>query len=152
MTFGNYPEVSLDLARSHRSVVRKILKSGLDPREVFDYVRVGAPTSVIGQRLLPMYVNKAKLASCAALVGNDAVKRVESLVFPAFQRLVAEAVLAKSLLPALEQIRTDRNVEVVNVLYAMCEEIAAACLKAGIDEEMLGEAMKDSRGKQRRSS
>ncbi len=120
MTFGNYPEVSLDLARSHRSVVRKILNSGLDPRKVFDHVRVGAPTSVIGQRLRLIYVDKAKLASCAALVGNDAVKRVESLVFPAFQRLVAEAVHAKSLHPALEQIRTDRNVEVVSVLYAMC--------------------------------
>lgn len=152
MTFGNYPQVSLELARSHRSVVRKILKSGLDPRTEFDLVQVGTQKSAEKFRRLPAYMDKTKLASCAALAGNEVVKRIETLAFPAFQRLGAKNLLLKNLLPLLEQIRNDRSLEVINLLYEISEDIASTCLDAGIDENIVVEAMKDSRVVQRRAS
>jgi len=151
ITFGNYPAMSLELARSHRSVVRRILKNGLDPRTEFDRAQVGSQVSVEKDRRLPVYTDKTKLASCAALAGREAVKRIESLAFPALQRLAVDGFLPKNLHALLEQIRIDRSIEVVNLLYDICAEIASTCLDAGIDEDSLVETMKEARIRQRRS-
>ena len=151
ITFGNYPKVSLDLARSQRAVVRKILKDGLDPRKDFDRVQVGSQTRVDRHRRLPVYTDKTKLAACAALAGREAITRVEMLAFPAFRRLVPEGITDKNLFALLEKIRVDRSIEIVTLLYDICAEFASTCLAAGIDEDRLKDAMTDARVKQRRS-
>jgi hypothetical protein len=152
ITFGNYPKVSLDLARSQRAVVRKILKDGLDPRKDFNRIQVGSETRLESHRRLPVYTDKTKLAACAALAAREAITRVQTLAFPAFRRLVPKRIVDKNLFALLEQIHADRSSEVATLLYDICAEIASTCLDAGIDEDSLIEAMSDARKIQRRSS
>lgn len=152
ITFGNYPKVSLDLARSQRAVVRKMLKDGLDPRKDFDRFQVGSQRRVESDRRLPVYMDKTRLASCAAIAGREAVKRIEALAFPAFPRLVPEGIADRNLFAQLEQIRADRSIEVVTLLYDICAELASTCLEAGIDEDSLIDAITDARVMQRRSN
>jgi hypothetical protein len=152
ITFGNYPKVSLELARSQRAVVRKILNDGLDPRKHFDRVQIGSQMSLESDRRLPAYMDKTKLASFAALAGREAVKRIETLAFPAFQRMVPEGITDRNLAALLEQIRSDRSIEVVTLLYDICTEFASTCLDAGIGEDSLIDAMTDARVMQRRSN
>lgn len=150
LTFGPYPDVSIKLARSRRSDARELLLQGLDPRKDFHDARIRSQTRIGERRLLPHSLDKIKVGRLAAQVGWDAAEQIEKLVFPAVQRLCAEGVSQIDVFVLLEQIRRKRSVEVENLLYDICAEIAWSCLELGLKKNELIEAMTDTRVAQRR--
>lgn len=150
LTFGPYPEVSIEAARTRRSAARELLKQGLDPRRDFNDARIRSQTRIGERRLLPLSIDKTKVTRGAAQVGWEAAEQIQTLVFPTIQRLHAAGVSQADISARLAQLRRERSVEVENLLYDICVEIAWSCLDLGIEKDELVEAMADSRVAQRR--
>lgn len=152
LTFGCYPEVSLELARYRCSVARQMLKAGLDPRKQFDRAHIRSPIRVRSRRLLPALINKKKINIHAGYVGQDSVETMSALIFPAIQRLSASGVQQSDMPSILESVLTERSSEVVELLYDICAEVVQRFLDAGVEEEALTIAMTDSRVSRRRKN
>lgn len=150
LTFGNYPDVSIELARTRRADVHQLLKQGLDPRRDFNQAKMRAQMRVGERRLLPLSIDRLKVERCARQVGRAAVEHIENLVFPAVERLAFAGVSRDDIAALFRQIRTERGVEVMNLLYDICVEITWSCLDYGMQKDNLIEAMTDARLKQRR--
>ena len=76
LTFVHYSEVSLEFARSRRSVARKMLDEGQDPRTEFNAAHMRPPKRFRRRRLLPPAVDARKVERCASHVGTLAVERM----------------------------------------------------------------------------
>lgn len=150
LTFGPYPDVSIELARSRRFNARELLLHGMDPRKDFHAEKIRSQTRIGERRLLPHSIDKMKLTHRTAQLGRDAAEQIVKLVFPALQRLSAEGVSQTAISGLLEQIRRERSVELENLLYDICVEIAWRCLDAGLKKDALIEAMTNARAPQRR--
>lgn len=150
LTFGAYPEVSLEIARNRRSDAHHLLKQGLDPRRDFNHAKMRPQMCVGERRLLPISIDKRKVASHVAQIGREAVEQIEALVFPSVQRLFSKQVSQAAISELLEKIRRTRRIEVDNLLYDICVEIAWSCIDLGLGKDELIEAMTDARVRQRR--
>lgn len=83
-------------------------------------------------------------------VGREAAEQIEALVFPSIQRLFSKHVSQAAISELLEQIRRKRHIEVDNLLYDICVEVAWSCLDLGLDKDELIDAMTDARVRKRR--
>lgn len=150
LTFGHYPEVSLELARSRRSVARKMLEEGKDPRPEFKVAHTCPPKRLRQNRPLPPSMNAKKVERCATHIGTQAVEWIWALVFPALSRVCADERVRSDMLTMVEKIQKERANEVIEMLYGYCADIIFSCLEFGMDEDALIEAMTDARAMQRR--
>ena len=150
LTFGHYPEVSLALARSRRSVARKMLEEGKDPRPEFKIVHTCPPKRLRQNRPLPPAMNARKVERCATHIGTQAVEWMWALVFPALSRVSADERVRSDMLAMVEKIQKERANEVIEMLYGYCADIIFSCLEFGMDKDALIEAMTDARVMQRR--
>ena len=149
LTFGHYPEVSLELARSRRSVARKMLEEGKDPRPEFRVAHTCPPKRLRQNRPLPPAMNARKVERCATHIGTQAVEWMWALVFPALSRVCADERVRSDMLAMVEKIQKERANEVIEMLYGYCADIIFSCLEFGMDEDALIEAMTDARVMQR---
>lgn len=150
LTFGHYPEVSLELARSRCLAARKMLDEGQDPRTEFNAARIRLPKRLLQNRPLPPAMDTRKVGHCASQVGRQAVERLHGLVFPALSRVAAEEGVRSDMQIMLERIQKERSAEAIVILYDYCADIIFGCLELGIDEDDLIETMTDARVVQRR--
>lgn len=150
LTFGHYPEVSLELARSRCLTARKMLDEGQDPRTEFNAAYIRLPKRLWRSRPLPPAMDRRKVGRCASHVGMQAVERMHALAFPALSRVSADERMRSDMLAMLEKVQKERAAEVIDLLYDYCADIIFDCLELGIDEDALIEAMADARVVQRR--
>ena len=149
LTFGHYPEVSLELARSRRVVARKMLEEGKDPRPEFKVAHTCPPKRLRQNCPLPPAMNARKVERCATHIGTQAVEWMWALVFPALSRVSADERVRSDMLAMVEKIQKERANEVIEMLYGYCADIIFGCLELGMDEDDLIEAMRDARVVQR---
>ena len=147
LTFGHYPEVSLELARSRCLTARKMLDEGQDPRTEFNAAYIRLPQRLWRSRPLPPAMDRRNVGRCASHVGMQAVERMRLLAFPALSRVSTDERVRSDM---LEKVQKERAAEVIDVLYDYCADIIFDCLELGIDEDALIEAMADARVVQRR--
>lgn len=150
LTFGHYPEVSLELARCRCLAARKMLDEGQDPRTGFNAARIRLPKRLLQNRPLPAAMATRKVGHCASQVGRQAVERLHGLVFPALSRVAAEEGVRSDIHIMLKKIQKERSAEAINMLYDYCADIIFCCLELGIGEDDLMETMMDARIVQRR--
>lgn len=150
LTFGHYPEVSPELARSRCLAARKMLDEGQDPRTEFNAAHIRLPKRLWRSRPLPPAMDRRKVGRCASHVGMHAVERMRAQAFPALSRVSADERMRSDMLAMLEKVQKERAAEVIDVLYDYCADIIFDCLELGIDEDALIEAMADARVAQRR--
>ena len=150
LTFGHYPEVSLELARSRCLAARKMLDEGQDPRTEFNAAHIRLPKRLWRSRPLPPAIKAGKVERRASHVGMQAVERIRLLAFPALSRISTDERVRSDMLAMLEKIQQERAAEVIDVLYDYCADIIFGCLELGMDEDDLIEAMRDARVAQRR--
>ncbi len=137
LTFGHYPEVSLELARSRCLAARKMLVEGHDPRTDFNAAHIRLPKRLWRSRPLPPAINAIKVERCASHVGMQAVERMRALAFPALSRFSADERVQSDMLAMLVKIQKERATEMIDVLYDYCADIIFGCLELGIDEDAL---------------
>lgn len=150
LTFGHYPEVSLELARSRCLVARKMLDEGQDPRAEFNAAHMRLPKRLWRSRPLPPAIKAGKVERRASHVGMQAVERMRLLAFPVLSRVSTDERVRSDMLALLEKIQQECAAEVIDVLYDYCADIIFGCLELGMDEDDLIEAMRDARVAQRR--
>lgn len=150
LTFGHYPEVSLELARSRCLTARKMLDEGQDPRTEFNAAHMRLPKRLWRSRPLPPAIKAGKVERRASHVGMQAVERMRLLAFPVLSRVSTDERVRSDMLALLEKIQQECAAEVIDVLYDYCADIIFGCLELGMDEDDLIEAMRDARVAQRR--
>ncbi|WP_426116783.1 Arm DNA-binding domain-containing protein [Massilia sp. PWRC2] len=150
LTFGPYPEVSLEHARSHRAQVRHLLDQGIDPRGDVNSETLHYPTRVGERRLLPLCIDKTRVARCTSRVGWAAVDQIMASVFPAIERMSSAGVSRDDISALVVQIRKEHCGELIRLLHDVCVEVVWGCLDLGVEDDDLIESMTDARVKQRR--
>lgn len=119
LTFGRYPEVSLELARCRRSVARQMLRDGLDPRTEFNDAKMRPPK---------------KVERSAPPAPTQAVERLRTLILALLCRAPVDEKMRADMQVVLERIQEERSDDVIDVLFDFCAEIIASLLSVGIDD------------------
>jgi hypothetical protein len=150
LSFGHYPEVSLERARSRCLAARKMLDEEQDPRTEFNADRIRLPKRLLQNRPLSPVMDTRKVGHCASQVGSQAVELLHGFVFPALSRVAAEEGVRSDMQIMLKKIQKERSAEANDMLYDGCADIIVGCLELGIDEDALIETIMDARVVQRR--
>jgi len=127
LTFGRFPDVSLELARCRRSAARQMLRDGLDPRTEFNANHMGLP-----KRPVAMDVKQVEHTVDQSTI--EAIERLRTIVLPLLCRVPPDEKMRSHMLAMLEKIQNERSAEVIDVLYDVCAEIIFTCLSVGIDD------------------
>ena len=152
LTFGHYPEVSMELARHRSTVARQMPKAGQDPRTQFNHAHVRSPTRLQNARPLLVSIDQKTLGQYAGRIGRESLDRMGALVFPAALRLLADGSGRSEAYALFEKVQSARGKAVVELLYDICAEVVQKCLDAGVDESVLIAGMMDARTTRRRLS
>jgi hypothetical protein len=119
LTFGRYPEVSLELARCRRAVARQMLHDGLDPRTEFNDAKIRPPKTM-------------QPTSCPA--PRQPLERLRTLILPLLRRVPLDEKMRADMAAMLGKIHEEQSDEVLDMLYDICAKIIFGCLNIGLED------------------
>lgn len=145
LSFGQYPEISLALARCRREVARQMLGNGHDPRTEFNAARIGPKPPVAKPRQLPKSIEAQQLRRLCKQAGEAALEHMFQTVFPSLLRTDGDEIARAEILELLGKFRHDHLKELTDLLSVLCTDFARDCVDAGIAATALNAAMIDTR-------
>jgi hypothetical protein len=92
VSFGQYPEVSLALARCRREVARQMIRNGHDPRTEFNAGRMSPKPPASKHRQLPESIEGQQLQRLCKQAGETALEHMFETVFPSLLRSAGNEV------------------------------------------------------------
>lgn len=146
VSFGQYPEVSLALARCRREVARQMIRNGHDPRTEFNAGRMSPKPPASKHRQLPESIEVQQLRLLCKQAGEAALEHMFETVFPSLLRTAGDEVAQDDVRELMRKIRHDHLKELTDVLSGLCAGFACDCIDAGISGATLNAAMMDARG------
>lgn len=120
LSFGQYPEVSLKLARERRDEARRLLAANVDPAEKRKAEKLARPDTfeAIAREFLSL-----KSKSLNARTSALKMARLESFIFPRIGKQPITKVTAPQLLAALRVIEERGLHESAHRVHSQCSEI-----------------------------
>lgn len=151
LSFGRYPDVSIEKAREHAHQAHQMLRKKLDPRTEFNREKLYPPPKPIPLDELIDEAQWGHVQASILRVTRDAIRHLHAALFPAIARLPADAARRSMQRAAMRQVETVG----LQSIYGQLENIAAALaggyLLSGVSAQELAIAMTDARNHKRRS-
>lgn len=144
LTFGPYPEITLQEAREKRLEARRLMLQGVDPAKYRDDVRrlaADKAASTFEKIAREWYANK--VPTWSERTAKNMIVRLEADIFPAIGYRPISELKHRELIAALRKIEERGASEIAKRLKAVCSQIFSYAIQCGLAERNLVVDMKD---------
>lgn len=144
LTFGPYPEITLQKARELRLETRRLMLEGVDPAKHRD-----ANKRLLADRLAHTFEKIArewyanKVPTWSERTAKNMIQRLESDIFPRLGKMPITEIKHRDVIAALRKIEERGATEIAKRMKAVCSQIFSYAIQCGIAERNLVVDMKD---------
>lgn len=133
ISFGSYPEVTLEQARQKRLEARTLLSQGIDPKEHRDQLKK-AQEEAHSQTLenVAMRWFEAKKSKVTSAYAEDIWRSLTLHVFPQLGKLPIHKITAPKVIEVLTPIAAKGNLETIKRLCQRINEVMVHALNVGL--------------------
>lgn len=144
LTFGAYPEVSLQEARQRRAEARKQINNDIDPsQDKKDKDRIKGEIAAQTFEKLAREWHANKLPTWHETTAKDTLRRLEIDVFPHIGAMPISAITHQHMIAALRKIETRGAHEVAHRVKATCARVFSYANQQGIENKNPAQDLKD---------
>lgn len=144
LTFGPYPEVTLQQAREKRLETRRLMLEGVDPAKHRD-----ANKRLVADRLAntfekisrEWYANK--VPTWSERTAKNMIQRLEADIFQPLGSMPIAEIKHREVIAALRKIEERGATEIAKRMKAVCSQIFSYAIQCGLTERNLVVDMKD---------
>lgn len=144
LTFGPYPEITLQEAREKRLAARRLMLAGADPAKHRDDARRLAAeraANTFEKIAREWYANK--VPTWSERTAKNMIQRLEADIFPQIGTRPIGELKHRDLIAALRKIEERGATEIAHRLKAVCSQIFSYAIQCGLTERNLVVDMKD---------
>jgi len=144
LTFGPYPEISLQDAREKRLATRRLMLQGVDPAKHRD-----ANKRLVADRLANTFEKVArewyanKVPTWSERTAKNMIQRLEADIFPTLGRMPISEIQHRDVIAALRKIQERGANEIAKRLKAVVSQIFSYAIQCGLTDRNLVVDMKD---------
>ncbi len=144
LTFGPYPEITLQNAREKRLETRRLTLQGIDPAKHRDDAK-----RLLKERAANTFEKIArewhanKVPTWSERTAKNVLQRLEADIFPAIGRKPIDELRHRDVIAALRKIEERGASEVAHRQKAVCSQVFSYAIQCGFTERNLVTDMKD---------
>jgi integrase len=144
LTFGPYPEISLQDAREKRLETRRLMLQGVDPAKHRD-----ANKRLVADRLANTFEKIArewyanKVPTWSERTAKNMIQRLEADIFPTLGRMPISEIQHRDVIATLRKIEERGANEIAKRLKAVVSQIFSYAIQCGLTDRNLVVDMKD---------
>jgi integrase len=144
LTFGPYPEITLQEAREKRLEARRLMLAGVDPAKHRDEARRGAAArneNTFEKIAREWHANK--VPTWSDRTAKAMISRLEADIFPEIGSIPIDEIKHRDIIAALRKIEDRGAAEIAKRIKAVCSQIFSYAIQCGLTERNLVVDMKD---------
>jgi len=144
LTFGPYPEITLQEAREKRLDTRRLMLQGTDPAKHRDDAKrllAERASNTFEKIAREWYANK--VPTWSERTAKNMIVRLEADIFPAIGSRPITELKHRDIIDALRKIEDRGATEIAKRLKAVCSQIFSYAIQCGLTERNLVADMKD---------
>lgn len=144
LTFGPYPELSLQDAREKRLATRRMMLDGIDPAKHRD-----ASKRFVADQLANTFEKIArewyanKVPTWSERTSKNMIQRLEADIFPSLGAMPITEIKHRDVITALRKVEERGANEIAKRLKAVCSTIFSYAIQCGLTDRNLVVDMKD---------
>lgn len=144
LTFGPYPEITLQNAREKRMEARRLILQGVDPAKHRDDAKRRAAdeaANTFEKIAREWYANK--VPTWSARTSKNMIQRLEADIFPQIGKRPIAELKHRDVIAALRKIEQRGAAEIAHRMKAVCSQIFSYAIQCGLTDRNLVVDMKD---------
>ncbi|MYN38637.1 integrase arm-type DNA-binding domain-containing protein [Duganella sp. FT109W] len=144
LTFGPYPEITLQNAREKRLEARRLILQGDDPAKLRDATKRRAAeeaANTFEKIAREWYANK--VPTWSERTSKNMIQRLEADIFPQIGKLPIAELKHRDVIAALRKIEQRGAAEIAHRMKAVCAQIFSYAIQCGLTDRNLVVDMKD---------
>ena len=144
LTFGPYPEITLQEARERRLDARKLMLNGVDPARYRDDAKrraVEEAANTFEKVAREWYTNK--VPTWSERTSKNMIQRLEADIFPEIGGRPINELKHRDIIAMLRKIEERGAAEIAHRLKAVCSQIFSYAIQCGLTDRNLVVDMKD---------
>jgi integrase len=144
LTFGPYPEITLQNAREKRLEARRLILQGVDPAKLRDATKRRAAeeaANTFEKIAREWYANK--VPTWSERTSKNMIQRLEADIFPQIGKLPIAELKHRDVIAALRKIEQRGAAEIAHRMKAVCAQIFSYAIQCGLTDRNLVVDMKD---------
>lgn len=144
LTFGPYPEISLQDAREKRLDARRLIAQGIDPAiQRDDAKRIAAEQAANTFEKIAREWHANKVPTWSERTAKNMIVRLEADIFPQIGDKPIGELKHRDVIAALRKIEERGATEIAHRLKAVCSQIFSYAIQCGLADRNLVVDMKD---------
>ena len=144
LTFGPYPEITLQEAREKRLEARRLMLKGIDPaKHRDDAKRLAAEQSAHTFEKIAREWYTNKVPTWSERTSKNMIQRLEADIFPEIGRRPIGDLKHRDIIAALRKIEDRGASEIAHRMKAVCSQIFSYAIQCGLADRNLVVDMKD---------
>jgi integrase len=144
LTFGPYPEISLQEAREKRLETRRLMLKGEDPaRHRDDAKRLAADRAANTFERIAREWYANKVPTWSERTAKNMIQRLEADIFPPIGKRPISELRHRDVIAALRKIEERGASEIAHRMKAVCSQIFSYAIQCGLADRNLVVDMKD---------
>ncbi len=144
LTFGPYPEITLQEARERRLEARRLMLAGTDPaKHRDDAKRLAADRAANTFEKIAREWHANKVPTWSSRTATAMIARLEADIFPEIGSKPIEEIKHRDVIAALRKIEERGANEIAKRIKAVCSQIFSYAIQCGLTERNLVADMKD---------
>jgi len=144
LTFGPYPEITLQHAREKRLETRRLMLAGVDPgKHRDDARRVAAARRANTFEKIAREWHANKVPTWSDRTATAMIARLEADIFPEIGSIPIDEIKHRDVIAALRKIEDRGATEIAKRIKAVCSQVFSYAIQCGLTERNLVADMKD---------
>jgi integrase len=144
LSFGPYPEITLQEARERRLEARKLLFNGVDPAKYRDDVKRRATEQAANTfEKIAREWYATKVPTWSARTAKNMIQRLEADIFPEIGSRPIDELKHRDIITTLRKIEERGAAEIAHRLKAVCKRIFSYAIQCGLTDRNLVVDMTD---------
>jgi integrase len=144
LTFGPYPEITLQDAREKRLETRRLMLTGVDPaKHRDDAKRVAAARQANTFEKIAREWHANKVPTWSHRTAKAMIDRLQADIFPGIGSIPIEEIKHRDVIAALRKIEDRGAAEIAKRIKAVCSQVFSYAIQCGLAERNLVVDMKD---------
>ncbi|MCP2012361.1 tyrosine-type recombinase/integrase [Duganella violaceipulchra] len=144
LTFGPYPEVTLEEAREKRLEARRLIRQGVDPaRHRDDAKRRAAEEAANTFEKIAREWYATKVPTWSERTSKNMIQRLEADIFPEIGSRPINELKHRDIITTLRKIEERGAAEIAHRLKAVCKKIFSYAIQCGLTDRNLVVDMTD---------
>lgn len=144
LTFGPYPEITLQEAREKRLEARRLMLAGIDPAKHRDDARrLAANRRANTFEKIAREWHANKVPTWSDRTAKAMIARLEADIFPEIGSIPIEEIKHRDVIAALRKIEDRGAAEIAKRIKAVCSQVFSYAIQCGMTERNLMADMKD---------